>query len=60
VDPEQRFYLESRGVPPTVADRLIVAGFFDEVVRRLPGDALVAEVQQRIAEKLDRVAGDLR
>lgn len=60
VDPEQRFYLESRGVPPTVADRLIVAGFFDEVVRQLPGDVLVAEVTQRIAEKLDRVADDLR
>ena len=60
VDPEQRFYLESRGVPPTVADRLIVAGFFDEVVRELPDDALVAEVRSRISEKLDRVAEDLR
>jgi Fe-S cluster assembly protein SufD len=60
VDPEQRFYLESRGVPPTTADRLIVAGFFDEVVRRLPGDELVAEVRGHIADKLDRVAEDLR
>ena len=60
VDPEQRFYLESRGVPPTIADRLIVAGFFDEVVRQLPGEALVDEVSQRISEKLDRVADDLR
>jgi Fe-S cluster assembly protein SufD len=60
VDPEQRFYLESRGVPPTIADRLIVAGFFDEVVRQLPDDSLVAEVSQRISEKLDRVAEDLR
>ncbi|MFN8017644.1 MAG: Fe-S cluster assembly protein SufD [Acidimicrobiales bacterium] len=60
VDPEQRFYLESRGVPPTVADRLIVAGFFDEVVRGLPTDALVADVRARIAAKLDQVAEDLR
>jgi Fe-S cluster assembly protein SufD len=60
VDPEQRFYLESRGVPPTVSDRLIVAGFFDEVVRQLPDDAVVAEVTGLIAEKLDRVAEDLR
>jgi Fe-S cluster assembly protein SufD len=61
VDAEQRFYLESRGVPPAVADRLIVAGFFDEVVRVLPGGAAaVAEVSARIAEKLDRVEGDLR
>jgi Fe-S cluster assembly protein SufD len=60
VDPEQRFYLESRGVPPTVADRLIVAGFFDEVVRELPVEDLVAEVRRHVAEKLDRVAEDLR
>ena len=59
VDPEQRFYLESRGVPPQTADRLIVAGFFDEVVRQLPGEALVAEVRGAIAAKLDRVAEDL-
>ncbi|MCB1040999.1 MAG: SufD family Fe-S cluster assembly protein, partial [Acidimicrobiales bacterium] len=59
VDPEQRFYLESRGVPPQQADRLIVAGFFDEVVRRLPGDDLVAEVRAAVAAKLDRVAEDL-
>lgn len=60
VDPEQRFYLESRGVPPTVADRLIVAGFFDEVVRRLPGEGVAADVGARIAAKLDDVAEDLR
>lgn len=60
VDPEQRFYLESRGVPPTAADRLIVAGFFDEVVRQLPVPELVDEVGAAIAAKLDRVEGDLR
>jgi Fe-S cluster assembly protein SufD len=59
VDPEQRFYLESRGVPPTTADRLIVAGFFDEVVRQLPDADVVAEVQAAIAAKLDRVEEDL-
>ncbi|MCU1354239.1 MAG: Fe-S cluster assembly protein SufD, partial [Acidimicrobiales bacterium] len=42
VDEEQRFYLESRGVPPTVADRLIVSGFFDEVLRQLPVPGLSA------------------
>jgi Fe-S cluster assembly protein SufD len=60
VDPEQRFYLESRGVPPTTADRLIVAGFFDEVVRQLPSESVVAEVRAAITDKLDRVAEDLR
>jgi len=60
VDAEQRFYLESRGVAPLVADRLIVAGFFDEVVRALPAPGAVDAVRARIAAKLDRTAGDLR
>jgi len=60
VDAEQRFYLESRGVAPRTADRLIVAGFFDEVVRVLPGASAIPAVRERIAAKLDRTAGDLR
>jgi Fe-S cluster assembly protein SufD len=35
VDEQQRFYLESRGVPPTVAERLIVLGFFAELLERV-------------------------
>ncbi|HRE02217.1 MAG TPA: Fe-S cluster assembly protein SufD, partial [Ilumatobacteraceae bacterium] len=36
IDEEQRFYLESRGIHPDVAERLVVLGFFDEVLDRLP------------------------
>lgn len=54
VDPDQRFYLESRGVPPQVADRLIVLGFFDEVLARLPDPSLEAELHAVVAAKLDR------
>jgi Fe-S cluster assembly protein SufD len=53
VDEDQQFYLQSRGVPPAVADRLIVAGFFDEVVRRMPSAAVRQLAGARIAEKLD-------
>ena len=52
IDEEQRFYLESRGVPTAVAERLIVAGFFDEVFDMLPSDALVPMLRERIAAKL--------
>ena len=52
IDAEQRFYLESRGVPTAVAERLIVAGFFDEVFDMLPSDALVPMLRERIAAKL--------
>ena len=52
VDAEQRFYLESRGVPPDIAERLIVLGFFDEVIEQLPGANLVGDLRSRIAAKL--------
>ena len=54
VDEEQAFYLESRGVPPQIAERLIVLGFFAEVLARLPVPGAVSLVQQEIARKLDR------
>ena len=36
IDEEQRFYLESRGIEPSIAERLVVLGFFDEVLQQLP------------------------
>lgn len=54
IDADQRFYLESRGVPPEIADRLIVLGFFDEVIDKLPGQVLSAELRAEVAGKLDR------
>ncbi len=36
VDAEQRYYLESRGIPPRTAERLIVGGFFDDALRPFP------------------------
>lgn len=54
VDTEQRFYLESRGVPPTVAERLIVLGFFDDVLARLPDPSVQPELHDAVAAKLDR------
>jgi Fe-S cluster assembly protein SufD len=54
IDEEQRFYIESRGVPSAVAERLIVLGFFDEVLGQLPVPALTAELRGRVAAKFDR------
>ncbi len=54
VDDDQRFYLGARGVPPGPADRLIVAGFFNEVINRMPVAAVRPELQRLIADKLDR------
>jgi Fe-S cluster assembly protein SufD len=52
IDEEQRFYLESRGVPPAVAERLVVAGFFEEVLARMPVAAVADSLRGRINELL--------
>jgi Fe-S cluster assembly protein SufD len=54
VDAEQRFYLESRGVPTGRAERLIVRGFFDEVLDGLALGSLEAVVRDSLEAKLER------
>ena len=57
IDEDQRFYLESRGVPTEVAERLVVAGFFAEVLEALPTAAVVPLVRAAIEERLGREVG---
>ena len=52
IDEDQRFYLESRGIPPDIAERLVVLGFFDEVLGQLPVGSHAAELRERISHKL--------
>jgi Fe-S cluster assembly protein SufD len=53
IDEDQRFYLESRGVRPEVAERLVVLGFFDEVLAQLPAHDATADLRSRVAAKLN-------
>lgn len=52
IDEEQLFYLESRGVPTSEAERLVVAGFFEEVIESAPMALLADQLRGRIAAKL--------
>lgn len=52
IDEEQRYYLEARGIPTDVAERLIVLGFFDDVLQRLPVQGLRAPLRDAVAAKL--------
>ncbi|HVM41369.1 MAG TPA: Fe-S cluster assembly protein SufD [Acidimicrobiia bacterium] len=54
IDPDELYYLESRGIPPAVAEQLVVTGFFEDVFARLPLGALVAPLRQAVAEKFAR------
>jgi Fe-S cluster assembly protein SufD len=52
IDDEQRFYLESRGIRPEIAERLVVFGFFADVIDRLPSAAEPRMLRQKVGEKL--------
>jgi Fe-S cluster assembly protein SufD len=52
IDEDQRFYLESRGIRPEIAERLVVLGFFDEVLDQLPASTITDEIRDRVAAKL--------
>lgn len=53
IDPEQIFYLLSRGVPKHEAERLIVEGFFDPIMQRIPFEGVRQRFQESIHSKMD-------
>jgi FeS assembly protein SufD len=52
LDEEQIFYMMSRGLSRLEAVRVLVEGYFEEVVQRLEDEGLEALVRRRVAEKL--------
>jgi Fe-S cluster assembly protein SufD len=54
VEEEPIFYLMSRGLSRAEAVRMVVEGFFDEVVDRFPHPALAEEIAAALAERLSR------
>jgi len=57
IDDDQLYYLESRGIAPEEAERLIVLGFFDDVFDRLPVGALTKGLRRAVVDKLERGRG---
>jgi Fe-S cluster assembly protein SufD len=53
VDPQHLFYLESRGIPPDTALRMLVLGFFGEVLDRIP----VAQARELVEQELEARIG---
>lgn len=52
IDPEQVFYLLSRGIPKVESERLIVSGFFDPIMQRIPFEGVRDRFQASIAKKM--------
>lgn len=55
-DDEQLFYLMSRGITEAEARRLVVDGFFNDVIRRIGVPAVEATVREAIEEELTQTA----
>jgi SUF system FeS cluster assembly, SufBD len=51
IDEDELFYLRTRGIPTKVAQRLLVTGFLDEVIRRLDHPAIAEHLHRLIEEK---------
>ncbi len=52
-DDEQMFYLQSRGIPESVAKMLIVRGFFTDVIKRIPLEDLREQLESKIEQELE-------
>ncbi|QNQ90262.1 Fe-S cluster assembly protein SufD [Corynebacterium poyangense] len=55
-DDEHLFYLMARGIPENIARRLIVRGFFSEVINRIAVDDIREDFENRIAAELEGVS----
>jgi len=54
IDKDELFYLRTRGISVSVAQRLIVTGFLNEVIERLDQPAIADQLRQLIDEKFAR------
>jgi Fe-S cluster assembly protein SufD len=52
IDPEEIFYLQSRGLPYDLAERLIVEGFFDPIMQRVPFEGVRTRLEESISQKM--------
>ena len=52
IDPEQIFYLQARGIPQVEAEQLIVEGFFDTLMQKIPLASIRDELSQAIRTKI--------
>ena len=53
VDPDHAFYLASRGVPPEQAERLLVRGFLDQAIQRMPSARAAELFTSGVEDRLD-------
>ncbi|MBC7646163.1 MAG: Fe-S cluster assembly protein SufD [Pseudopedobacter sp.] len=55
VDPEQMFYLRSRGLSQETAEKVLVTAYLEDVLSRVPLEGIVKYIEGVIAEKVGAV-----
>ena len=60
IDEDQVFYMMTRGIPRPEAVRILVEGYFEEVIQRLHDPVLEEMVRERIAAKIAEAEEDVR
>lgn len=60
IDEDQVFYMQSRGISRRDAVRILVEGYFEEVIQRLHDPVLEEMVRERIAAKIAEAEEDVR
>ena len=58
IDEDQRYYIESRGVTPDVAEGLIVQGFFDDIIDRGPIPSVTPLLKREVHARLEVAFGN--
>ncbi|MXX32981.1 MAG: Fe-S cluster assembly protein SufD [Chloroflexi bacterium] len=53
VDPDQLFYLQARGIPPKVAERMVVRGFLAEIADGVPDEHMRDVIDELVEIQLE-------
>lgn len=54
LDPDELFYLLSRGVPSRVAKQLLVFGFFEEIIQKFENPSMADNIRHLVQDKFNR------
>ena len=54
VDEDQKYYFQTRGVPPDLAEKTIILGFFEPVISAVPSEEVQDKLRTFIEEKISK------
>lgn len=53
IDKDQLYYLSTRGLTPDVATKLLIEGFYNEVIERIPNGKIRDEIREELNRKIE-------